>query len=223
MYDGYAISVQVSTMSLEELSQKIKDLENVVHKQNEVIANTGRQLMEIQVKDVKTKMFKQESQPKPIDTEDFVTNEDIVQLVGELQSQLDYLEDRTMKRGFNSHISESSELSAKIAPLCNRFGEPAPEIYPETLEQLNKISPVDLVQLAEYYELIIENEPDQELAEIVKGDTLTKEDAEKLLGPSKLDKTLAEKVELFTKEDLDALFDEFARYIGVRVRRGDGW
>lgn len=209
-------------MSIEELSQKIKDLEALVHKQNEVIANTGRQLMEIQVKDVKNKMFKEEA-PKPLDTEDFVTNEDIVQLVGELQSQLDYMEDRTIKRGFNTHISKDSESSAPIAPLCNRFGEPAPEFFPSTLKQLKEISPIDLVQLAEYYELIIENEPDTELTDIVKGEGLTKEDAEKLLGPLTLDKTIEEKVELFTKEDLDTLFDEFARYIGVRVRRGDGW
>lgn len=211
-------------MSNETLQKKIDELFAIVSKQSEVIANTGRQLLDIQVKDVKSKMSQMDVKPAPaIDTEDFVTNEDIVQLVGELQSQLDFLEDRTIKRGYNTHIDNKSAPSSKIAPLCNKYGEPEPSNYPNTVEELNLLAPVDLLQLAEYYELLVENEPDAELERIVNSDNLTKEDAEKLMGPRQLDKTLEEKLELFTKEDLDDLFDEFARFIGVRIRRGNGW
>lgn len=210
-------------MSNEDLSEKVKELSALVHKHSELIANTGKQLIELQVKDVKNKMAQMDVKPQAIDTEDFATNEDIVQLVGELQSQLDFLEDRTIKRGFNTHIDNDSEPSRKIAPLGNRFGEPAPPAYPETVEELKNLTPENLLQLAEYYELIIENEQNAELEKIVNSDTFTREDAEKLLGPSHLDKTIEQKLELFTKEDLDILFDEFARYIGVRIRRSDGW
>ncbi|SGZ55862.1 CIC11C00000000461 [Sungouiella intermedia] len=210
-------------MSNEDLNEKIKELYALVHKQSEVIAQTGKQLMEIQVKDVKSKMAQMDTKPQTIDTEDFVTNEDIVQLVGELQSQLDFLEDRTVKRAFNTHIDSSSAPTSRIAPLCNRFGEPAPAEFPETVEDLQKISPENLLHLAEYYELIVENEPNPELEEIINSDTFTKEDAEKLLGPAQLNQTTEEKLKLFSKDDLNELFDEFTRYIGVRIRRGSGW
>lgn len=210
-------------MTSEDLNAKIDELFALVHKQNEIIANTGRQLMEMQIKDVKTKMATMDVKPQTIDTEDFATNEDIVQLVGELQSQLDFLEDRTIKRVFNSHLDNNSDDTAQIAPLGNKFGEPAPLVFPKTVSELKAITPATLVQLAEYYELIEESEPSAELEEIIKSETLSKEDAAKLLGPSQLDATIDEKLQLFSAEDLDALFDDFARHIGVRIRRAGGW
>lgn len=210
-------------MSNEDLHEKVKELSDHVQKQSELIAQTGKQLIEMQIKDVKARMALDDPKPQAIDTEDFVTNEDIVQLVGELQSQLDFLEDRTVKRAFNAHIDGSTAPSSKIAPLLNRFGEPAPAEYPQTVEELQKITPESLLRLAEYYELIVDNEPNPELEEIVNSESFTKEDAEKLLGPTQLDKTTEQRLQLLTKEDLDELFDEFTRYIGVRIRRGSGW
>lgn len=210
-------------MSNEDIHQKINELSARVQKQSEVIAQTGKQLIEMQVRNVKNSMALTDPKPQAIDTEDFVTNEDIVQLVGELQSQLDYLEDRTVRRAFNTHIDGSSATSSKIAPLSNRYGEPAPPEYPATVEDLQNISPDNLLLLAEYYELIVDNEPNPELEKIMNSDTFTKEDAEKLLGPAQLDKTIEDKLKLFSNDDLDELFDEFTRYIGVRIRRGSGW
>lgn len=206
----------------EELEKKVQELSALVQKQNHVIANTGRQVMEMQVKDVKSKMAAMDDKPK-IDTDDFVTNDDIVQLVGELQGQLDFLEDRSIKRVFNSYLTSDSAPHSKIAPLCNRDGDPAPGNFPTTLEALNNIKASDLLQLCEFYELIVENEPSQELRDIIKSDTLTPEDAEKLFALQGQEITLEERLALLTKGDEVELFDELARYIGVRVRRGSGW
>lgn len=210
--------------STEALAAQVKELTLLVQKHSLIIAKTGKQLMELQLKDVKSRMALLDEKPQKVDTEDFVTNEDIIQLVGELQGQLDFLEDRTIKRAYNSAVTSSSEPTDKIAPLCNRDGDPAPEYYPATVGKLLAISPEDLLRLCEFYELIMENQANPELEAIIKSnDELTPEDAQKLFGAGGNEATIEQKLELFTKEDLDELFDEFARYIGVRIRKGDGW
>lgn len=207
-------------MASEDLEAKVRELSELVHKQSEVLAQTGKQLLELQVKDIKSKMAAMEPQQK-IDTDDFATDEDIVRLVCELQGQLDFLEDRMSKRVFNSHASEAS--SAKLAPVSNRDGE-APPMFPATLGELQKLPPLAIMQLCEFYELIDDYEPAEELEAIMKAETLSAEDAEKLFAQQpKLLMSLEEKVAQLTKEDEAELFDELARYIGVRVRKGTGW
>lgn len=208
-------------MADDSLAAQVKELTELVQKQSKVLAQTGKQVMEMQLKDVKSKMSQMDTKPQKIDTEDFVTNEDIVQLVGELQGQLDYLEDRTIKRAFNSHLTENSSRADKVAPLCNRDGDPAPEYYPATLGDVLALDSEQLLRLCEFYELILENEPDPELQNILKADSLTEEGARRLFASNEA--SVQQRLELLTKEDADELFDEFARYIGVRVRRGTGW
>lgn len=76
-------------MASDDITTQIKELTALVNKQNEVIAKTGKQVLELQMKDVRTKMANIDMKPVKVETEDFATNEDIVQLVGELQIQLD--------------------------------------------------------------------------------------------------------------------------------------
>lgn len=201
-----------------DVEAKINELSELVQKQSLLIAASGKQLMELQVKDVKSRMAAMDTKPANIDTDDFVTNDDIVQLVTELQGQLDFLEDRTIKRIFNSHVLPL-DPAAPLAPLGNRDGDAAPSVFPKTMGDFDKITGSELVELCEFYDLIV-TEASDEMKQLVESDTLTPEDAAKLFGASSQEPQDALQ---FTKEQIDELFDELARYIGVRARRGAGW
>lgn len=209
----------------QDLAQQVQQLSELVQKQGKLIAQTGKRLMEMQLTDVKSRMAQMDNTPKQPDfnPEDYATNEDIVQLVCELQGQLDFMEERSIARTHNSHITTTSAATEKIAPLCNRDGVAPPVNYPQTVADLNELKASDLLQLCEFYELIMENDANPELEAIVKSDTLTAEDAEKLLGPSYSDKTIEEKLEALSAGDVDDLFDELTRFIGIRIRRGANW
>lgn len=205
----------------EDLTRRVDELSELVKRQSEVIAKTGKQMMEYQIKDVKSRMSSVDTKPQNIDTSDFATNDDLVELVQELQGQLDFLEDRNIKRVFNSHITEDSPEDSLLAPLVNRDGETAPEDFPKSLKELRALDKASLLRLCDFYDLIVEEETSPEVARILNADTLTKEDAQKLFNPQA--KSLAERLESLTPADETALFDELARYIGVRIRRGEGW
>ncbi|OBA21496.1 hypothetical protein METBIDRAFT_11998 [Metschnikowia bicuspidata var. bicuspidata NRRL YB-4993] len=207
-----------------DLSQQVQQLAELVQKQGKIIAQTGKQLMELQISGVKARMAQVDSSPQQkINVEDFATNEDIVQLVCELQGQLDFMEERSIARTFNSHLTKSSDSTQKLAPLCNRDGAPAPECFPKTVGDLHSIDAADLLRLSEFYELIIENEVDPEMEAIMKSDTLTAEDAQKIKNHSLQQAPLKQRIEQLTPQDVDELFDEFARFVGVRIRRGTEW
>lgn len=210
-------------MASEDLAAKVAELTALVNKQSQALAQTGKQVLELQMKDIKTKMATTDSKPDKIDTEDFVTNEDIVQLVGELQGQLDHMEDRNIKRVCNSAVTADSEPSTALAPLSTRDGEPAPPFFPATVGDLLRLQPVELVQLCDYYELIEPNEPSEDLSELLKGESLLLQDAQKLFAPQKQDILAHERVQHLSAEEVHELFDEFARFIGVRIRRGRLW
>ncbi|CAH2352591.1 uncharacterized protein Mrp8p [[Candida] railenensis] len=202
-------------MSLEELTAQLNSLKAIVEKQSQVIAQTGQQVLDIQVKNVRSKMDDFDVNKKSssnIDVDDFVTNEDIVQLVGELQGQLDFLEDRSIKRLFNSALDENS--TNIIAPLSNRDGEePSGELYPKTVQQFLDLDASSLVLLCEFYELVQSNEPvDLENAENL-------EEAQKQLSETR---PLNERVESLTPGQLDELKDELARYMGLKFRAQEG-
>uniref|UniRef100_A0A0L0P678 Uncharacterized protein n=1 Tax=Candidozyma auris TaxID=498019 RepID=A0A0L0P678_CANAR len=208
-------------MSIEELNKRVDELTDLVKRQSEVIAKTGKQMMEYQVKDVKARMASLNSEQPKIDTDEFATNDDLVQLVTELQGQLDYLEDRNVKRVYNSHIATDADSSTPIAPLTNKDGEHPPDFYPKTLGELRDIDAASLLQLCEFFELIVENNNPEDIAELMKLEKLSKEELDRLINPKP--KTLEEKLKGLKKEDEVELFDELARFLGVRIRRGNGW
>lgn len=205
-------------MSSKDLEEKVKELTELVHKQSKLVAQTGKQLMELQLKDVKNKMAGMEVKQPKIDTEDFATNEDVAQLVFEVLNQLDYLEDRNVARSYNSHILSQSSLATKIAPLPNKDGELAPAKFPSTVQELQDLKPIEVIQLCEFYDLFVDeptsdealstsNSPEDVLKMINANDTISAQD--RLLSSS--------------EEDLNEIFDELTRYIGVRIRKGTGW
>lgn len=220
--DRILINSASYTMASEDLATQVAELTALVNKQSQMIAQTGKQVLELQMKDIKTKMATMDAKPDKIDTEDFVTNEDIVQLVGELQGQLDHMEDRNIKRICNSAITASSEPTTPIAPLSTRDGEPAPPLFPQTVNALVNLLPVHLLELCDYYELIEPSEP-EDLSGLLKEEQLLLEEAQQLFAPQKQDILAEERVQQFTQNDLHEIFDEFARFIGVRIRRGLQW
>lgn len=174
-----------------ELSEQVAHLTSIVNKQSKLLAQTGQKLIELQIKDVKGKIRDHEP---AADLSDYVSNEDIVQLVGELQSLLDDLETRSIKRLFNSKLVENDGI---ISALSNKDGE-VPEKFPETYGEFKKLSKEDLLEFSLFYELLVADT--DEVSEAVKVEMLEK---------------------LEEKEEAE-LFDELSRYLGLVVRRSKG-
>lgn len=210
------------TMASEDLAAKVAELTALVTKQSQTLAQTGKQVLELQMKDIKTKMASMDAKPAKIDTEDFATNEDIVQLVGELQGQLDHMEDRNIKRIANSAVTATSDRATPIAPLSTRDGEPAPLLFPRTVGALQDLLPIELLRLCDYYELIEPAEP-EDLSSLLKNEEMLLEQAQQLFAPQKQDILEEERVQQLSPEEVNEIFDEFARFIGVRLRRGLEW
>lgn len=208
-------------MSEPSLEQQVKDLTQLVQKQSKLTAQTGKQLMELQVKDVKSKMAQIDNKQPKFDPEDFASNEDIAQLVFEILNQLEFLEDRSIKRVYNSHLLKDSLAGEKIAPLCNKDGEPAPANFPETLGDLEKLPPLDLIKLCEFYDLFVDHLSTED-EKLLNSENLSPEDAMKLANAAG-GMPAEDRLATTTADDLKEIFDEFARYIGVRIRRGTGW
>lgn len=202
----------MSDLTLEQLNEKVDSLTKVVEKQSALISKTGQQLIEIQVKNVKNKMSQMDT--KQPDLSDYVLNEDIVQLVGELQSQLDSLEDRTIARIFNSKLGAKE---GKIAPLSNKDGElPTFDFYPQNIDDFTKLKAEEILSLCEFYELIVPN--DESLQQFLNDEKLqTLEEASNLID----NKT---KPEDLSDDEIKDLHDELARYLGLVYRNNkDAW
>lgn len=208
-------------LTIGQLNEKFQELTSFVEKQSKLIGQTGKQLIEFQINDVKNKMAKSDGQlaAAPVDTSDFVTNEDIIQLVGELQSQLDFLEERSIRRTFNVQLTADSDV---IAPITNKDGELPEELFPRTLKDLKNLDKFQIVQLSEFYELIVPSQQQEDLQKFLQSDQINTEDAEKLLQGNNDSAGLADRVNALTPEQLDEVFDELARYLGVKFRKVKG-
>lgn len=203
------------------LEQQVKNLTELVHKQSKLIAKTGEKVMEIQMNEVKSKMAAIDLKQPKFDPKDFASNEDIAQLIFEVLNQMEYLEDRTIKRVCNSRLLNASKPSEQIAPLYSKDGEEPPEIFPNTVKDLLELKPLDLIQLCDFYDLFVDG-PTPEQTELLNAPNICPEEAIKLASmsggiPAK------ERLAMSSEDDLRDIFDEFSRYIGVLIRRGTGW
>lgn len=213
-------------LTLEQLHDQVQSLSKVVEMQSQLIAKTGKQLMDIQVKDVKSKMNadteKSSSKAANVDMDDYATNEDIIQLVGELQGQLDMLEDRNIRRTINSHLG-SDDKGGLIAPIANKDGDEPPEdVFPANIGEHLKLSKYEIVQLCEFYELVIPMDQQEHLKDFLENNNemVDMEGAKRLLEVGADNATLKERVDAYSEKQIDELFDLLTRFIGVRARRG---
>lgn len=198
-----------------QLAARLDELTAFVEKQSKIIARTGQQLIELQVRDVKTKFHSLDNAPQ-IDTSDFITNEDVIQLVAELQGQLDSLEERTIRRNINALVGSDGVL----APLSNKDGEYT-ELFPATVAELKALNKFEVVQLAEFFELVAVEDDNKELQSFLASENA--DESQKHLDSATAApraENLEDRVAAFSEEQLDAVFDLVARYIGARARRG---
>lgn len=129
---------------LQQLKDQLKILQEDVLKQKKVLQKTTQQLLEYQVEDTRRKLQELPTPNAEIDLSDYTTNDDIIQLVGELQGQLDIVEERAIRRTANSTITLDSER--KLAPLRNNDGEELLD-FPTTLKQFSEIDDDLLIEL----------------------------------------------------------------------------
>lgn len=192
-------------INLKELNEKVNNLSKIVEKQSALISKTGQQLIEYQVKNVKEKMNNLDSTGPNVDLSDYVANEDIVQLVGELQGQLDALEDRCINRLFNSRAANPSD---QIIILTNKDGE-LPESFPSTFDKFNKLDRSDIIRLCKFYELIV---PDSNNLESLLNDknVATLEQVQ-----DNLTSNLSSKLNDLSEEEVKDLKLELAKYLGL--------
>lgn len=200
-----------SDLTIEGLNERINGLTKLVEKQSALISKTGQQLIELQVKNVKTginNMDKPSSNNSNsnIDLSDYVTNEDIVQLVGELQAQLDSLEDRSINRAMNSGCKQDDD---KIASITNKDGETIDELFPKTVKQFKDLSKEALIQLAEFYELIV---PDSANVEEFLNDNNSKTIEQ---AHNNFKSTVGAHMDKFSPEEIEEIKKQFARFIGL--------
>lgn len=205
----------MSTNSQEDVNKRIAALESLVERQSKLIAQTGQRLMEIQIKNIKGQIDNHNSnQQSQIDMSDYTTNDDIVQLVTELQTQLDSLEDRTMRRVYNSTLQYDEE---SLAPIMNRDGELPEFTVPTTLEEFKELSKVELIRLGLFYEIIIPNEQEVEQA-------LDQDNSKDAILDISKNKDIEEMSKNFDDDQINEIYDELARYFGIKHKRNsDGW
>ena len=205
----------MSTNSQEDFNKRIAALESLVERQSKLIAQTGQRLMEIQIKNIKGQIDNHNSnQQSQIDMSDYTTNDDIVQLVTELQTQLDSLEDRTMRRVYNSTLQYDEE---SLAPIMNRDGELPEFTVPTTLEEFKELSKVELIRLGLFYEIIIPNEQEVEQA-------LDQDNSKDAILDISKNKDIEEMSKNFDDDQINEIYDELARYFGIKHKRNsDGW
>lgn len=203
----------MSDITINELNEKIKQLTVTVEKQAVLITKTGQQLLEIQVNNIKQKMS-QDDPKVNIDLSDYATNEDIVQLVGELQGQLDHLEDRTIARMFNSQLTKVQRKKL-IAPISNKDGEfPSADTYPKTVDDFLIMTKIVIIELCEFYELIVPTNED--LQQFLNDELQTLEQAN-----ANLSKSLIANIDDFSEADVKELQDELARFLGLTFRNNE--
>lgn len=213
---------------LSHLKQQVQELQELVKRQNLLISKTGQSVLELQVSkqrsdiedlDDKYLPSKGKKSSSQFDSTDFATNEDLVQLVGELQGQLDTIEERSVRRLVNSTKVDAKDF---LAPLPNADGEiPAISdgVFPRSLQDFEKLDNSKLFRLSKFYELLPPSLKEQEKFEdFLEGkvenfhiNETTEEDVEKEL-------------ENYSEEQLTDIFNDLARYLGIKTRRGtDVW
>ena len=202
-----------SAPTLESLQSQIDQLTKLVEKQNKIILSTGEKLMQLQLQQQKDKHKELESGQisKSSDDNEYVTNEDIVQLVGELQGQLLTLDYKSFSRVANSSKGYNEPL--EIVP--NHDGEyPNESIYPTSKLDFKNFDALKVYILAQFYELIPpvdDEEVDEIIIKCFNGFNIDSSETDAL--KKDMNVTLPEKI------DKESLYNRLAIYLGVEIRK----
>ncbi|GMM32913.1 Mrp8 protein [Saccharomycopsis crataegensis] len=208
-------------LTIKDLVAQVESLTAKVKKQSQVITQTGQQVLEIQLAAQKQKI---QDIPDPqailnggagnlkqveaIEEADYATNEDIFQLVGELQGQLDFLEERSIRRGINLTKTNANDL---LAPLPDSDGA-EPENFPKTLAEFKELNDKKIVELCGFYQILPPSDEQKQQFEDFLADKVKE---------LNIEEQGYEDFGRFGKEEIINLFNSLARYVGVSCRKGD--
>ena len=211
---------------IELLQKQVPELQDLVKKQSLIISKTGERVLELQldkqkhdVTDFDSKFSKSISKKSgsatQFDATDFATNEDLVELVKELQGELNFIEERSIRRLVNSLKKDDDDV---IAPLPNADGDiPAISdgVFPKSLKEFKDIPDLKLVRLAKFYERLPPTLKEQEDFE-----NFLEGKVEAFHINETTDEEISKELEKFSKDELDDAFNDVARYLGLSLRRG---
>ncbi|PRT55962.1 Uncharacterized protein MRP8 [Wickerhamiella sorbophila] len=195
----------MSTAEIAEIKAQIKKMQNV-------IAMTGRQIVELQLDSTRRRNEDVDRRTKELrgepavassaeNTGDYATNSDIVELVQELQDQLDILDERSIRRTINSRAGKSTPI-VSLPSIANEY----PDAFPHTLLDFAEIGTSEIERLARFYELL---PPDAvEMEELLQKVSMTAAEA----GVSQTSPEV-------TESDGVEHFNKLARFLGLPLTR----
>ncbi|GMM28287.1 Mrp8 protein [Martiniozyma asiatica (nom. inval.)] len=186
----------MSEPTIKELQEQIVALQQELKKQKSILTKTTTELLQMQVNAAKKQM---DAIPNPttvmanatanFDPADFATNDDLVQLVGELQGQLQLLDDKSLLRVKNSHATNANE-EYQLTPLPNEDGTLPPlDLFPKNVAEFVDLGDDQTVELGRFYGLVTKTEEEQAKLELYlegKSDSMTL-NGEELMGAEGLD------------------------------------
>lgn len=218
--------------TVESLQAEINALREQLKKNTRVVLNTGEQVIAMQMEkqrkglaevDIKTgtggdagqasdvgKSGKaaQDADLGDMEEDQPLMQSEVVDLVAELQGQLDVLDERSIRRTANAGITNDDD---RVAPLPGSDGvsPEADDGFPQTLKEFKAMGPKLVEQWARYYELLPPDE--NEIQELLARAGAEDEDIEVPPMPAS-----------YSPEQMDDMFDNLARFMGLRVRRSKG-
>ncbi|CAI4044553.1 hypothetical protein SKDZ_11G0740 [Saccharomyces kudriavzevii ZP591] len=208
------------------LQKQISELQDLVKKQSLIISKTGERVLELQVAKQKNavsdfdskfskSISKKSGSTAQFDATDFATNEDLVELVKELQGELNFIEERSIRRLVNSMKKGDDDV---IAPLPNADGDipdTSDGVFPKSLKEFRDIADLKLIRLAKFYERLPPTLKEQEDFE-----NFLEGKVEAFHINETTDEEVSKELEKFSKNELDDAFNDVARYLGLSLRRG---
>lgn len=208
---------------LDLLRQQVAELQELVKRQSLVISKTGQNVLELQVSKQRSdvnafgssKSTTSKVNTSQLEPADFATNEDLVQLVGELQGQLDIIEERSVRRLANASKVDPRDI---LSPLPNADAElpaVADGMFPRTLGDFQEISRISLFKLAKFYELLPPSLKEQEQFEdFLEGKV------EDFHISEIADEEVEKELKKYSASQVEDIFNDLARYLGLKLRRG---
>ncbi|CCE65882.1 hypothetical protein TPHA_0N01010 [Tetrapisispora phaffii CBS 4417] len=207
---------------LEHLKKEVAKLNEIVKRQSMLISRTGQNVLEMQVSKQKhdvSKFGSSKGGSKGYSDSDLATNEDLIQLVGELQGQLDNMEDRSIRRIINSTKTAPDDIVAPIPNADSDILDAKDGLYPSTVKEFEDLTDLKLFKIAKFYELIPPSaKEEEEFEKYLEGKV------ENFHINDIPDEELQKQLFNYKKDQLDDLFNDLARYLGLRSRRNnDTW
>ncbi|GMM56796.1 Mrp8 protein [Maudiozyma humilis] len=202
---------------LQSLKKRLDALEILVRKQNVLIGKTGQGMLAMQLDKQKSDLSHMPGSvaDPAAGSAHAATDEDLVQLVAELQGELNNIEERSIRRMANAGKSSAKEA---IAPMLNADGDvplQTDEWFPKTVGDFESIPTNNLFRLAKFYERMPLSGKEQEKYEQYLDGKI-----ESMKVTDSTDEDIAAEMKNYSPDQIDDIFNDVARYLGLPARRG---